>query len=181
MAALGLRALVLQLITAFDNCDIPYALGGALAFGYHAEPRATMDVDVDVFLSNDEAQRVLDCLASVGLVFERDAALRAIAATDQARLMVSGTPVDLFFANFPLHESCRRRAVDVVFDEVPTKVLSAEDLAVFKALFNRPKDWLDVEQLLLTGSAFDVGYVCRWLDDIVGAEDGVLARFVALA
>lgn len=181
MTALGLRALVLQVIRALDDGGIPYALGGAIAFGYHAEPRATTDVDVDVFVANDQGPRVLDCLARGGLVFDREAALQAIAQTDQARLMVGSTPVDLFFANFPLHESCRKRAVAVVFDGAATKVLSAEDLTVFKVLFNRPKDWLDIEQLLLTVTSFDADYVRRWLTDIVGADDAVTSRFSALA
>jgi hypothetical protein len=30
--------------------DVPHAFGGALALAYHAEPRATIDIDLNVFL-----------------------------------------------------------------------------------------------------------------------------------
>jgi hypothetical protein len=41
---------------------------------------------------------------------------------------------------------------------------------IFKALFDRRKDWADIEELLRYGKA-DVTDARRWLVDIVGADD----------
>jgi hypothetical protein len=41
---------------------------------------------------------------------------------------------------------------------------------VFKALFDRRKDWADIEELLRYGKV-DVGEARRWLIAIVGADD----------
>ncbi|MDZ7685700.1 MAG: hypothetical protein U5O39_12375 [Gammaproteobacteria bacterium] len=56
--------------------------------------------------------------------------------------------------------------------------LSAESIAVFKLLFFRPKDLLDVEKLIeIQGAALDVDYIRRWLVDMMGDDD---ERVVAL-
>ncbi len=54
-------------------------------------------------------------------------------------------------------------------------ILSAIDLTVFKLLFDRDKDWGDVESMLRFGKV-DVPEVRRWLSDIVGPDDQRLAR-----
>lgn len=44
-----------------------------------------------------------------------------------------------------------------------TAILSAEDLAVFKSLFDRPKDWLDIAAMADSGS-LDVRIVADVLE-----------------
>lgn len=39
---------------AFNDAKVPYAIGGANALNVWAEPRATMDVDVNVFVTLPE-------------------------------------------------------------------------------------------------------------------------------
>ena len=39
-----------QLADALEDNDIEYAIGGALALGYYATPRATVDVDINIFV-----------------------------------------------------------------------------------------------------------------------------------
>ena len=60
-------------------------------------------------------------------------------------------------------------------------ILSAEDLAIFKALFDRDKDWRDLREMLLAqGSDFHVRYTVDWLERIITPEDARLVRFRAL-
>jgi hypothetical protein len=47
-------------------------------------------------------------------------------------------------------------------------------------LFNRPKDWVDIEAIISARADFDAAYVLRWLDDMVGPEDSARRRFAAL-
>lgn len=65
-----------------------------------------------------------------------------------ARGRYEDIPVDLFFVSIPLHESAAGRAVQVTLLDSPIRVLSAEDLTVFKLLFFRGKDVVDVERLV---------------------------------
>ncbi len=57
------------------------------------------------------------------------------------------------------------------FADTTIRVLSAEHLAVCKAVFDRPKDWLDIQQVLVTVTAFDAAEARRWMEHLVGARD----------
>jgi hypothetical protein len=51
-------------------------------------------------------------------------------------------------------------------------VLSVEDLVLFKLLFFRPKDLLDIERLIrFRGDSLDRAYVRRWIVDMMGDSD----------
>jgi hypothetical protein len=50
---------------------------------------------------------------------------------------------------------------------------------VCKAIFNRPKDWLDIEQMLVCVDELDMDEIRGWLDRIVGADDPRRERFRA--
>ena len=161
-------ALIVQLLEAER---IPYAIGGAIALFYWGEPRATADIDINVFLPVSEAARVSAAFVRGGVLEDAEAVAKDVAATAQARFDFLGTAVDLFFADLPFHESCAARAVRVPFGAITMNVLSAEDLAVCKVMFNRGKDWLDVEQVLYTrGSLFDSVYALRWVEEMLGGD-----------
>lgn len=105
----------------------------------------------------------------------------AARSREQVRLDFAGISLDLFFGGLPFHESCQRRSRTVPFDGTMMRILSAEDLAVFKALFNRPKDWEDIVQILeAQGPKFDGSYALGWLDEMVGPADTARRRFAAL-
>ena len=54
-------------------------------------------------------------------------------------------------------------------------IISATDLTVFKCLFDRSKDWLDIEKLLCFGRV-DVSEVRSWLVTLLGEDDPRLGR-----
>ncbi len=51
---------------------------------------------------------------------------------------------------------------------------------VCKAAFDRPKDWLDIEQVLVCVEGLDSDEVRRWLARVVGGDDARAERFHAL-
>jgi hypothetical protein len=54
-------------------------------------------------------------------------------------------------------------------------------ICVFKMLFFRPKELLDVEKVVaLQGATLDRSYVRSWLVDMVGEEDARITRWDAL-
>ncbi len=158
-----------------DRHGLPYAIGGALALGFYAVPRATVDVDVNIFVAvGDELSRALAALRDVGFVAdEDDATMRARAAEEgQFRGNIDGLRVDVFVPSIPYYEeiAAHRRQVQLLGS--PIWVLSAEDLVVLKMLFFRRKDLADVEAVLRDqASGFDRGYVKRKLEKLVGSDD----------
>lgn len=182
MSALPLDEKVALLARTFSSARIPYAFGGALALAYYGEPRGTVDIDVNVFVPGDRAGRVLDRLVKLGCAIEREGTTRRILRDGQVRVFWDTTPLDLFFSVDSFHESCARRAKTVPFGPDRIRILSAEDLVVFKALFSRRKDWIDIEQILfVTAAAFDVAHVTEWLGRILPVEDDRRTTFENLA
>jgi hypothetical protein len=59
--------------------------------------------------------------------------------------------------------------------------LAPEHLVICKAAFDRPKDWLDIEQILVSAEQFEVEEVERWLLHLVGEDDHRKKRFDQLA
>ena len=52
---------------------------------------------------------------------------------------------------------------------------------MFKVIFDRPKDWSDLAEVLFAqGADFDPGYVLGWLQRILEAGDPRLERFERL-
>lgn len=56
---------------ALESAGLPHAIGGAIAYGFYGPPRATFDVDVNVFVPPAEVDRVVDALSAVAAV-DRD-------------------------------------------------------------------------------------------------------------
>lgn len=171
-------------IVAIDDrlrrARIAHAFGGALALAYYAEPRATIDVDVNVFVPPGEHGAVLAALSPLG-VEDRDADPAALERDGKCRWWWGRTPIDLFFAYHALHAQMRDAIHTVPFGEDRIPILAPEHLVVCKALFDRPKDWLDIEQILTVNDQLDHDEIREWLGAIVGAGDPRARRFEELA
>ena len=59
---------------ALDEAGVAHAFGGALALAYYAEPRATVDIDVNVFVDPASYTQVLAALGPLGVVRPDDPA-----------------------------------------------------------------------------------------------------------
>jgi hypothetical protein len=168
---------VVALNEALASSAVLFAFGGALALAYYAEPRATMDIDVNVFVPPDDLAAVRAALAPLTIRLTADDA-KMVRRAAQVRLWWGNTPVDLFFAYDDFHHNAGRRVRRVPFGERTIPVLAAEDLLVCKAVFDRTKDWIDIDQmLLLTAGTLDIDDVRGWLTRIVRAGDARIDRF----
>ncbi|MDX6602743.1 MAG: hypothetical protein QOF13_1945 [Solirubrobacterales bacterium] len=158
---------------------IPHAIGGALALAYYAEPRTTIDVDVNVFVSAHRWQEVTETLAPLGIATQ-DLDPAALERDGQCRLWWDDNPIDLFFANDEIHEEMRKEVRRVPFAHATVPILAPEHLAICKAMFDRPKDWLDIEQMLIAADDLKIEDVEAWLKRMVGEDDHRLLRLKQL-
>jgi hypothetical protein len=170
---------VIAIHEALRTARIPHALGGALALAYYAEPRATIDIDLNVFVPSERWLEVIDALTPLG-VDTGNLDSTALQRDGQCRLWWGDNPIDLFFAYDEIHDAMRKEARRVPFAETTLPILAPEHLAVCKAMFDRPKDWMDIEQMLIATDELDVGEVERWLERMVGAKDPRLQRLAEL-
>jgi predicted nucleotidyltransferase len=167
-----------DLARALESAGVAYALGGSIALAYAAEPRATRDVDINLFCPPDHARAALGVLHDAGMDIDIDAALELARERFDARGHVQGVRIDLFFDSIPLHALALKRRVRVDLLGTPVWVLSAEDLAVLKAMFDRDKDWVDIAAMVADrGDRFDRAYVRGQLADHLGGDDPRLVHF----
>jgi len=172
---------VAVLARALAEDQVPHAFGGAIALAYYATPRGTRDVDINVFLPATAFDRVLEVLVPLGADPPSPAERRSLERDEQVRLLWDETPLDLFFSYTELHDACLERQRRVAFGSERIAILSAEDLAIFKVLFARDKDWRDLREMLLAQAPdFDAAYATGWLERILAPDDERLLRFRAL-
>ncbi len=151
---------------------VPYALGGALAYGVWALPRATKDVDLNVFVRPERLPAALDALAGAGVAFDRDAALRQSAEEGLFVGWVGACRIDIFTPSIPFSWEALETRVQVELGGQRAWFLSAEALSFFKLMFFRGKDLVDLERLVSTmGKRLDAPYVRRWLVETMGEDD----------
>ena len=169
---------VVAVCESLDRAAIPWALGGALALAYATnEPRGTRDIDVNVFVGSVDARAVFAALPT-GVAFT-DADVVEAGERDQVRLWWDTTPIDVFFAAGQFHLDVASRCRAVPFEGHRINVLSAEDLAVFKALFDRTKDWADIEAMV-ESNAIDLHLAADRLGVLLG-DDPRVARLRTFA
>ena len=171
---------IVAVCESLDRSEIPWALGGALALAYATrEPRGTRDIDVNVFVAAAAAPEVFVALPSGVRWSEAD--VEAARLDDQVRLWWDTTPINVFFAADPFHAEVAGRCRIVPFEGRRIKVLAAEDLAVFKTLFDRTRDWADIEAMV-DSDALDLDLAADRLRGLLGDDPRVtrLRTLVAL-
>lgn len=169
---------VVALIDVFQEGDIPYAFGGAIALSAWSEPRATTDVDLNIWVDDEGLSGALDRLEAAGVAFARDQATSDAKHRGMFQGRHGGYRIDVFVPSVPFYDEALSRRAPVNLAGRDTWVLSAECLAVFKMLFFRPKDIVDVARLLEVSSAnLDVSFVREHLVDMMGDDDERVAKW----
>lgn len=154
---------------ALEAAGVRHAFGGAIALAYYTEePRGTRDLDVNVFVPAVRANEALDAMPEGVTVRARD---RAAARRDgQVRVMWDDTPVDLFFDTHEFHHAASEAVVEVPFEDATIPILAGHTLVIFKAMFNRTRDWADIEAILEAhGSIGEQALTI--LQSLLGADD----------
>jgi hypothetical protein len=166
-----------------ERGGLPYAVGGAIALGFYAVPRATVDVDVNIFVSPEaDLAPALAVLTDAGFVADDAASLRAHACSGgQFRGSVHGLRVDVFVPAIPYYAEIAARKRQVSLLGRPLWILGPEDLVVLKLMFFRRKDLADVEAIFRDqGVSLDRHFVRQKLVELVGESDERLAALDAI-
>ncbi len=176
MSLLGERLLAVH--DALTDAGLPHAFGGAIALAYCTEePRGTRDLDVNMFVDPVRAKEALSALPDSVVVSDVDV---ATAARDgQVRVWWDDTPIDVFLDVHRFHTEVAAGVRSVTFEGRTIPVLDCTALAVFKALFDRTKDWADIEEIV-AARALELPQALMWLERIVGSDSPVVARLKSL-
>ena len=160
--------------------SVPHAFGGAIALAYYAEPRATIDIDVNLFVGVDRFDEVAARLVALGVDADLPPAREQVMRYGQVRVFWNDTPLDLFFAYDAFHDAAATARKQVPFAETTIPILAASHLVVCKVVFNRAKDWVDIDAILADDEPLDTAEILRWVGRIAGDTDPRYERVAAL-
>jgi hypothetical protein len=156
----------ITLASTFERHGIAYALGGALAYGQYGIPRATNDVDVNVFVEPDGLGPVMTALRSLGVSVDEDGAHRAAQDDGLFVVRLGEYRIDMFTPSIEFSWEAARTRVCRRIEGIDVWFLSAEALCV------RGKDLVDLERLIaVQGAAVDGVYVRAHIAAMVGEDD----------
>lgn len=183
-----LPRLIAEVSAGLSAAGIVHGFGGALAMAYATHlPRATLDIDINIAVPTERAREVLAALP-VGTRWdernvteiETDGQTRTIwrdpESTDAKPV---DFPIDLFFPQAEFHDAVAAaiRWVEWAGPDIP--VISPDHIVVFKVLFNRSKDWGDLEAAA-DNDELDWPEIQRLVEEFTGPDSGQAQRLARL-
>lgn len=175
----GIPEMMVAIHERLSVAGIDHAFGGALALAWCTQQaRGTIDLDVNIFTGPEHTDETLAALPR-GIVATADDR-KLLQRDGQARLWWGSTPIDVFLNTTEFHEGVGARVRWEPFGGVELPFLSCEDLAVFKAFFNRTRDWADLEAMHDAGT-LDVPVVAGVLVMFLGGDDERIARLLSIS
>lgn len=160
------------------EADIPHAFGGAIALNWCTpQARVTNDIDINIFVDPQDAESALVGLPAGTEITEE--ARQRLARDGQARFWWETVPIDVFLNTTDFHVAAANRVQTREFEGVMLPCLECGDLAVFKAFFDRGKDWMDIEAMTSIGS-FDIETATVEIERLLGPDDPRIAKLDAL-
>lgn len=167
-----------QLAARLEELRQPYAFGDAIALGYWAAPRGTLDVDLTLFLPPDRPSDCVQVLQKLGCDVPANEALQSLREHGFCRVSWRGTRIDVFLPLIDFYEDAKQRRKTVDLGDQPIVIWDAETLAVFKMMFFRRKDLADVEQILRTqGKPLNRAWIRDQLEKLYGVRDPRLSQW----
>jgi len=178
------RVDALRQVDAFLKAHgIPYVVIGGIANAVRGEPRATHDADLKVLVKGMTISQFRTLAEAQFKPYRRlwlgQAESPLVISLEVAPDMV----VDLLVAVLPYEEQAIQRAELIEIEGLSLPVCTAEDLIIHKAIADRPKDWLDIEKILLRQRGrLDTAYIRDWLTQFAEAleKPELLTRFEEL-
>jgi len=159
--------------------EIPHAFGGALALAWCTEQaRGTVDIDINIFVSVENAESVFKDLPSFIKWTKKD--LKMAQKEGQVRVWWEKTPIDIFLNTTKLHKEMALRCRWEKFANESIPFLSCHDIAVLKVFFDRTKDWADLEAMTEAGT-IDLPRITATIIEYLGSDDERVKKIADLA
>jgi hypothetical protein len=162
-----------ELQTLCESQQWQFCIIGGLALQRWGEPRETIDVDLTLLTGfggeNVFVQKLLQHFEARIPDAEEFARTRRVLLARAS----SGVGLDIALGGLPFEESVVARSSKFTYpNDVPLRTCSAEDLIVLKAFAARPKDWLDVEGIIIRQAGkLDWTHIFRQLQPLVELKD----------
>ena len=137
-----------DILLALSDEKVKFILVGAYALAVHGYPRATMDIDIWVMPSPQNADAVLRALHRFGTPLHN--LTREDLQKDGTIFQIGVAPrrIDIITTATGLHfEGAYQRSISVSIEGIEVHILSIDDLIRNKKALGRTKDLADAEAL----------------------------------
>lgn len=168
-----LTTVIHNLASLFDQRKLAYAIMGGIAVRAYAIPRPTYDVDFTLAISRERLPELFEAIADRGYTvpdqYERGW-VDEVGGMPlfKVRLYLEGRGIDadVFLAETEFQQEVvqRRQAVEVKGQML--SLVTPEDLILFKLIASRPRDLIDVQDVLFTQGDLDEAYMRRWAEPL---------------
>jgi hypothetical protein len=143
-----------ELLRAFNGQKVRYLVVGGYAFGVYAEPRATKDLDLFIQANEENSQAVFRALTEYGAPL---AGFSSADFRDGTTFQIGQPParIDLLQSidGVSFDEAWEHSIEGLIDAEIPTIVISKEDLIKNKLATGRERDLLDAKELQAAGES----------------------------
>jgi len=137
-----------ELLRAFNDQAVKFLVVGGYAFGVHAEPRATKDLDIFVRSDEENSNAVFRALAQYGAPL---GGLTPSDFMDGTTFQIGQPParIDILqhIDGVTFDEAWENRIEGIIDGQVQAAVISRDDLIRNKLATGREQDILDVKKL----------------------------------
>ena len=162
------RSAISDLARWIAEKQLEATLIGGLAVGLRSRPRLTQDIDALLWSEEPPDGKLLDSAATFGFVPRVSDVLEFVRSHHVLMLQhaPSGVRVDISAAFLPFEREVIERSELVrISQDAVLPVATAEDLLIMKVIAGRPRDWIDVEQLIEINPNIDRDRAERWCRD----------------
>jgi predicted nucleotidyltransferase len=136
-----------SLLKSLNAHNIRYVVIGATAFPVHGYARATLDIDIFIEATPENARRTLAALKDVGYDVTDITIEDLLTKKLLIRQYILATDIHPFASGVTFEEVWRNRVEDKI-GETPANFASLDDLIRMKQAAGRPKDLEDLRILM---------------------------------
>ena len=139
---------------------------GGIAVGLLSQTRFTEDLDAMVLLTVDEIPNFL-AAAQKEEIIPRISQIEEFAKRNRVLLLrhtPSHTNIDISMGTLPFEQEVVQRSIAHTIDDTLTiRLPTPEDLIIMKAVAHRPKDLLDIQEIIQSNPGLDRERIQLWI------------------
>ena len=161
----GLFQAAMEFQNTFEKQNWSFCYIGALAVIRWGEIRMTQDIDLCLLCGFGNEERYIKPLLTIFKSRISDAHQFALRKRVLLLYASNGVSVDISLSGLPYEEEMIKRATFFEFEKHCSLITcSAEDLVVLKTFADRPKDWMDVEGVIMRqGKKLNTNFIIKQL------------------
>lgn len=154
-----------QLARVLEQQRLPYAVMGGQAVLLHGEARLTRDIDITLAAPTERLGDLQQAAAAAGwrILVPDPPAFVARHLVLPCEDVASGVRLDFIFGLTRFEQEAVARAQPLPLQDARLRVVTPEDLIVFKLVAGRARDVEDVCGIIRRQRALDTGYILDWL------------------